>query len=468
MHPRPVLFAAGSYVAVTLCAASAAAQTVSPILNPYFPDRIVNGQVQTNLRPQNLTPEGINYTDCVEDMSLRFSVSLSGFTGAQNMQIWATVAGDCTQNIDRGAAGSAAATCWLVSEGLTGPIIATPTSYQFTIRVQDLIGPQNHPPFPATLVNDQTVAACSQQPSFIGVPINIYFVPLDTTQTLSGTAWEYTLYTDTVGPPAPTGVSDSVGDSLFNVTWTANADADTTGYDVFIDPIPGQPAGQTSLPLPEPTLVCPDTGATQPTDASLADGSLDAQDEAGATDAASSTLPQAGACYFITVSSPGATGGTNGCSDPLLAQGIVQDSGAAVVTTVDEAGDDSGSIVSGVGGISTIPTANLVGVSSATLETVADKSAGQFNITGLQNGALYTVVVAAVDGYGNVGPPSTEVCDTPSPTQDFFKTYKSDGGGAGGGFCALDAAGAPVPSLAGAGLVVSLAALLRRRKRSGR
>jgi hypothetical protein len=156
--------------------------------------------------------------------------------------------------------------------------------------------------------------------------------------------------------------------------------------------------------------------------------------------------------------------------DPLLASSIVQDGGTTVVPTTDDAGDagDEAGTIEGNGGISTISTNNLVNAGNGTGITVADKAAGQFTITGLKNQTNYTVVVAAVDAYGNVGPASNEVCDFPAPTQDFWKTYKADGGGAGGGYCALDAAGAPVSSLAGAAFLVSGVAMLRRRRRRTR
>jgi hypothetical protein len=74
------------------------------------------------------------------------------------------------------------------------------------------------------------------------------------------------------------------------------------------------------------------------------------------------------------------------------------------------------------------------------------------------------VVVASVDGTGNVGPPSPEVCDYPAPVKDFWQVYEQDGGGAGG-FCALESIGAGGQSLAGVGIVFGIAAIARRRRR---
>jgi hypothetical protein len=71
-----------------------------------------------------------------------------------------------------------------------------------------------------------------------------------------------------------------------------------------------------------------------------------------------------------------------------------------------------------------------------------------------------------VDGTGNVGPPSSEVCDYPAPVKDFWQNYEQDGGGAGG-FCALETAGTGGSSLAGVAGVFALAAMARRRRRNG-
>jgi hypothetical protein len=457
MRVRSFSFAAACLVVATACAREARAQAVSQTAALY-PDRFVNGQdVGVSTRPQNLNPLGISFADCAADMGLRFSVSLSGFNGSQHVEVWASKSSQCTNPTDRGI--GAVPVCWQLDSFIPPPNIAQ-TVLLGPYRVQNIVGPQNSPPNPVVLVKNENASACLQQLTFLAVQMNINFVPVDSSGNLSGTQYTYQLNTDLVGPPAPSGVSENVGDTLMNVTWTANSDSDTTGYDIFIDPIPGQEGAEASVALPEPILVCPDTGAA---------GIVDAADDSG-LEASTSTPTDAG-CFFVNVGGTGeSVDGATVCNDSILASSIVQDggTGALTTTTVDDAGDEAGTIESGNGGISTIPTQFLVNGGNGTGVTVADKSAGQFTISGLQNGTTYTVVVAAVDAYGNVGPSSSEVCDFPAPTQDFWRTYKADGGGAGGGFCALEAAGAPVPSLAGAAFLVSGAALVRRRKRRTR
>jgi MYXO-CTERM domain-containing protein len=98
--------------------------------------------------------------------------------------------------------------------------------------------------------------------------------------------------------------------------------------------------------------------------------------------------------------------------------------------------------------------------------TVSGETDSTYTVSGLEDKVTYNFVIAAVDNSGNIGPPSTENCATPAPINDFWKIYREDGGQAGGGFCALEAAGAPAGStiaFAGAGAFV-LAAVRRRRR----
>jgi hypothetical protein len=475
--------ALGSLLGVLFVPAVAAAQTtsgatVSATSNQY-PDR------SQPLRAQNLTPQGVSYADCMADMTLTFHVLVSGFDGSENLQIWASKSSDCQSTTDRGL-GATAALCWLLPGGFTAQPYSSTQELNFTLRVQDIMAWQNAPPFPPAY-HQAGPEACTAQATFTPVPININFLPLDSNNyNVKGTFYQYTLGTDTVGPPAPQIQNDSVGHTLFNVYWNVNTDTDTTGYDVFIDPIPGKeivpdggsggscPSDSGTPPpvVPEASVVtvCPDTGSPAPPvtdsggDGSSGEGGGDGSTEAstGAPDAATST--DAG-CYTYThggtpVSSHGYT-----CNSTVLASGFTQDAGASSVVQYDDAGNlIEGGTVEGAGGISTIPDANRVPGNNP---TVSDKSRGNYQITGLVDCVTYNVVVAAVDGYGNVGPPSSQVCDFPAPVQDFWQTYKADGGAAGG-FCSLEAVGAGGTSLAGVATLIGLAGIVRRQRRKSR
>ncbi|MGA7118745.1 MAG: hypothetical protein WBY94_01540, partial [Polyangiaceae bacterium] len=440
-------------------------------------------------RPINLTPQGINYDDCVADMVLSFNLVLSGFDGAENLQVWASKSSDCTQPADRGVQGSAAATCWPVAfeYWLTGPIY-TEMILPFQVRVQDLVGLQNAPLTPPLTYQAQGPAACNSQSSFAAVPLTINFVPVDSNGSYAGIAYHFRQQTDLVGPPAPSGVSLVVGDTLLLATWSLNPDSDTSGYDVFIDPIPGHESMLSGIP-DATSLVCPDTGAAASPEAEGGDsgdgspsdtgndtgdnGSAERGDDGSAdagvdADAGIPSAPADAGCYSVNVG--GINGAAGTCSSVVLTSAIVQDSGVAVaIESLDDAGNliDSGTSTTVSGGISTIPVANLVGSTNGGV-TVPDRSTGSYTIRGLKNNITYNVAIAAVDAFGNIGPPSTENCNAPAPIADFWKIYRDDGGRTGGGLCSLETIGAQVPSPTGILLFGGSGALLIRRRSARR
>jgi hypothetical protein len=164
------------------------------------------------------------------------------------------------------------------------------------------------------------------------------------------------------------------------------------------------------------------------------------------------------------------------CADSLLTSGVTLTDGGSVATPAPTTFDDAGNVIESDaattstvgGGIWTPPTGHVLSPDPTLGITASGENVSTHTVTGLKNGVQYDVVVAAVDTYGNVGPPSSPpVCATPMPVNDFWKIYRTDGGGAGGGFCALEAVGAPVTSsvaFAGAGALV-IAGLRRRRSK---
>jgi hypothetical protein len=509
---------AAHLVAGVASAQTAGTATVAQNPGQIAPLRLLNG-VPQNPRPLNLNPTGVNYSDCIQDMTLQFSVLVSGFGigSTQNLEVWATASGDCTTTTGRGI--GQIPLCWLVSGGTPSLVQTTSSAELYNVRVQDLVGSENTVP-PAGTFAHRDATACSQQASFAGVSLTIYFVPVDPQGNLAGTAYSYALTADLVGPPAPTGSDPTTGgptisdgDTLMKVNWTPNIDSDTAGYDVYIDPIPGQGTATDSSTTNTsvPTLVCSDTGTTVVVttadattaafvDASqgLPEASFDATTMDGMSDvvATSSDASQGtaeasfddapfdaaptpvltivdGGCHLENRGGTGSLLGAGGstCGSTILARGVVQDSGTVTTTqTVDDAGNaiEGGTVVTPGGGISMIPSANLVGINTGSGETVSDKSIASYTITGLLNGPnhVYNVVVAAVDGSGNIGPPSIEACDYPAPVNDFWKLYKEGGGQAGGSFCALEVIGQPVglPIVALTFGAAAFATARRRRK----
>jgi hypothetical protein len=464
--------------AIALVSSVARAQTAGPTvsMNPLaqFPDRILHyGTAQQkdlmtqSTRPAGLNPDGINYDDCINDMALEYSVYLSGFSG-QSLEVWVSTSGDCFPDTARGNPGPP--TCWLVASQVINQQASS--AYNFVVRVQDLVGSQQVVPNPP-VYTPRDSSACQSQPTESSATFTVYFVPVSGV-TAGGTEYQQQIVADLVGPSAPLGVSIADGDTLFVVNWTANTDADTAGYDVFIDPIPGSgDAASAAIGSQTTVLECPDASSSSSTDV------LDA-DTAEASDATVASTPEAG-CHLVNIGPTAPAPGSTTCGSGVLQSANVQDGGAIAVSddaateTFDEAGNLITTTTTGDVGICTIPCQYLVGTSctygqpvytSINNPTLASEGNGSYTIKGLTNGTTYNVVVAAVDSSGNVGPPSPEVCDYPAPVNDFFKNYRTDGGAGGGGFCALEAVGLPVGS-AGAfiGLGAGFLATLRRRRR---
>lgn len=390
---------------------------------------------------------------------MQFSVSVSGFSPdtPTDIQIWATTSGgDCSADAARGY-GGVGAQCWPLPGGRQSVDQVSARTIQFMVRVQDIIGPQNAPPNPPVYTR-RGPEACTSQTSSSSEKFFVDFIPVQNGNTFAsgGSMYSYPLPVDLVGPPAPAGVHDGAGDTLLTLSWVPNDDTDTIGYDVFMTPIRGQEhSAPDALPLPEPVLACPDAGRSSAEDASATDAAATGA-IADATSAAPVSLDAA--CHYVTVGGGGS--GVAACGNPILESAVIQP-GVEGTSIADDAGEGGATITPGSAGISTVPQEYLVGASSGL--TVSDESAGSYPMTGLKNGVTYTMVVAAVDSFGNIGPPSTEQCDSPAPVDDFWNEYKHDQGGAGG-FCALGAVGGSTPSMAGVALAVAVAAVARRRR----
>jgi hypothetical protein len=171
---------------------------------------------------------------------------------------------------------------------------------------------------------------------------------------------------------------------------------------------------------------------------------------------------------------------------------MVVDSGVAPIE--DDSGDDAavesetvdGSVITGVGGLATIPCQYAIGVGcpsgspvyTAQSTTITGEINASYTIKGLTDGVTYAVAVAAVDNSGNPGPPSAQsptTCNYPAPVNDFYALYRGAGGQAGGGFCALQggtkldaSSGSPVSSTIALGTLGAAAIAVGRRRRRRR
>jgi hypothetical protein len=461
--PRLRLLLVFAAVVLAMTCAPAAARAQSILGN--IPDRITTqGDLGETTRPDNQNPLGISYADCVADMTLRFTVQLSGFGGQASLQVWASLGSGCVAPQDRGLDGGTAV-CWGVNPGILDPTIPTQLTTNVDVRVQDLVGWQSTSPLPSPAMTPprKGTEACTAQQSYPAVPMVINFLAIDDSGNPVGTPYQYSIQTDLVGPPPPV-LCETVGDTIYNLQWTPNPDTDTVGYGVYIDPIPGQ----------EPR----DAGRVDAGTIALCD---EAGDEASASDdggcatlALGSMPPDSGSCGSavseLTCNDSNLVGSITptiiadaGTPTPADAgDGGTADAGTADTGAADGGGD--GGVVEGPGGISTVSTAYLYQPTTDASSITVSGSTSSYTIQGLVDYVTYTVVVSAVDGMGNVGPPSAEVCDYPAPVQDFWQVYEADGGGKGG-YCALETVGVGGPSLAGVAGVFVVAGFVRRRRK---
>jgi hypothetical protein len=421
-----------------------------------IPQRVSDGQVPLPDHPGNpaIAVNYVNRSDCVNDELLQITVGIAA-QSSNSIQVWAG-SSDCSQLAARTVATQ---TCWPVMN----PVPATTNPMILTIRARDIAAfinsgtsgtkPSSYTPQSPT-VSDLTTCdnAQTQDPAS---PISLYIFVADTASNVCGKAIAYGMTVDLLAGSASGTPTASAGDGQIYVNIPSTSDPDIKGWNVYTDPPPG--GGAAALPDAAPLPICDaaaaaDTGAV---DTGVVDaGDLDATDEgleAGTGSSSGGTQTSCtGAPLVDGGSAPSASTDTT-CSSAILING-------GGTTTTTEAGTTSSG-----GKVVDIPSKYL-GVSVGNTSTKA-------TISGLTNNVTYTVAIAATDAAGNVGPLTVVsgcgVYTTPNPVSDFWTAYVKDGGGAGGGFCQLEAAGAPAGSVAlGAMFGAAMIGMLRRRRRS--
>jgi len=450
----PLRLAAATLAGALLLVPSVAmAQPPTIAASAQYPDRIVGSSDQgttSTSRGTQFDQYGISYLDCAGGMSLRFTLDVENFSPDETLQIWGSVSPtDCTQV----AARTGTPTCWLLAPPLTNVGSGTQA---FDVNVWDLVGNQL-----SSLASSRTASytpldssACLAQSGPAAVPMYIFFMPVDSSNNVVGgsTLYRYQITTDLVAPAPPAVQPLTVADTVLTVNWTASADTDTLGYDVFMYPAAGAVSDAQAGPVADGPLV-------ECTDASTGDDESDCY-----TTGTGGAFYDAGAggCPVVPASF------TSASIYPALPQTTStsgDDAGDEASTAVEASTTDSGttSTSSGQAGIGTVPAQFLV--PSQTVPTVYGATNGSLQVSNLIDGTHYEFVVSAVDAEGNVGPPSSPVCDFPDTTTDFFQSYRRDGGDAGGG-CALDPQRLTGVGAGIAGLGLLLVGAARRRRRS--
>ncbi|MBV9947363.1 MAG: hypothetical protein JOZ69_10980, partial [Myxococcales bacterium] len=219
--------------------AGAPSISVSQQINP---NRVLPDGTTPPARQQNQNPLGINYQDCISDLSLHFNLLAANLDGSQIIQIWAGTS-DCSSDVSRGIGG--VATCWKLGS-LAGFIAgAAPIPLpDISVRAQDIVAHQGETP-PPTVYTAAGPDACTKQTVDTAQSITVFVLALDSEShaIANSLVYSYQFRTDLVGPPPPTGLSIADGDTLLQVSWTATSEADTAGYNLYIDPFPGQENG---------------------------------------------------------------------------------------------------------------------------------------------------------------------------------------------------------------------------------
>ncbi len=265
---------------------------------------------------------------------------------------------------------------------------------------------------------------------------------------------------DLIGPSPPPGVRAGAGEEMLVVSWTRSSQVDIAGYRLYCDP---SPRGSMDAGTSSRLMAAPSGGF----------GGLATGGSGGLTDTggAGGLIGTGGTFGGAAGVGTGGVPGIGGSGVTAGAGGTLGDAGSAgaVGPGPGPSGDaGSGATSSGQScSASSVLTPGAVPTTALEGHRCGSASSGiadNADATGLTNGILYTVAVAAVDRMGNVGPLSSLGCAVPKEVTDFFEAYREAGGEGGGGFCSAGGAAQPALSLLfGGGL---LTYIWRRRRRA--
>lgn len=408
--PRASAQSAGK---IALGAAYAGQQT------PSLPRADSDGK-EIRKRAQNLTPDGISFQDCIDNVRIRYPLTMNSPQGNDHVEVWAALSSnDCSGQTARQE--GANKVCWRLYGGQNVPL---QVNQNVDIPVREILaGAKNA----SSLYDATTEDACGAVDLTTITVQFLYFSAGDTAS--PSDKLSIAVQADTIGPTAPSGLDVLPGNQRIHVSWDAYGEGGVvslTGVNVYCD-LPSATAA---------TNTC-EAGSTSDEDAET-EGDAETEEDAGSEeDAASEELDaSADAC---TPSTGGSCASSN----------FVTSSGSSVIPDAEfnskyKCGD---------------------GVTGNTATSVV---ADRFQGAPLENGKTYVVSVAATDAFGNVGPLSSPVCDYPEETNDFWENYKRAGGGAGGGYCSVDGVGLPMgsASVLAIAATTALSVIGRRRRRS--
>jgi hypothetical protein len=446
-----VAFFAALAVLIPLTARAQNCPNVSISVNSLVPRYYPGADTTANLfpvRPQNLNPTWINYSDCKSDINLEFTLLISGLPCTDTIQVWAGTV-DCTQVAAR-QADSGQTHCWPVTVQGAFTMASTSTG---NLRAQDIVQfiTNAEPPETYTRAGPK---ACQSQDAPGSVALGLYFMAIEPDgQTVDGTSAEYDMGADLLGPYPPSSVTAGVGENLIVVNWTPATDSTIQGFNIYCQ-AQGMVGAEGAPVMPqEASVICPG-GATM-TDAA-GDATLMSSDSG---------------CHSVNLLDAGGSGGQACVSSVLVDEFQLGTTSSitdgAIAPIIDSSTGTDGAPIAGTAvGISDIAPSFLCGQVGG--NTTSSYVVTNFSDGGppIMDGTEYAVGVAAFDGTGNTGILGPLSCVIPAKVKDFWTEYTSAGGLAGGGFCALQGPGMPVSgSLMGIGMGVTALAFARRRRR---
>lgn len=443
--------------------------------------------VTQNQRPENLNPWGISFSDCQADMRLDFPLTLANFSDAEDaaVEVWAGFV-DCSVDANRYAESAGVShPCWQVTAKTSTQVAgSSPLALTVSVYARDVLRYEQPPTQsgqgqtydPSYHSSSSGPLACTVQTSDAAVPINLYFLALNSVQQSRGQPGCYVLGTDLVGPPPPPQVTVQSGDTLLSVSWTSPGnDPDVVGFDVWSDPPAGGAKSSSSIAgcgcsIAPGAKARSDDTVDIVDDAEITPSIVDGAAADGADDAESDGASERDGNVDASVDATAGDGGDGGGSSDAATQSDAANLGdAGAKSDGGDAATDGAvclsdtltgySTVVGNGGISQI---NATYLADSFANTTPPTSSSPLTLTGMKNGENYAVVVTSTDAYANDGPASAPSCAVPQAVSDFWQTYEGDngsvatcafGGGAGGA--------AVIPGL----LLATAAALLRRRAR---
>src|ERR1700733_15307447 len=187
-----------------------------------------SGASEGDARALEFDPTGINYSDCIANIDLAFSVEISNPPTGEQLQVWAgpwansPTSGPCVFS------GSRQTDCWPVTSTSITPEATTPVS----VRAQDIV---NQAAAGTAKYAAANATACKAQATPGVTQLGIYFMFLAADGSVDGTAGVYQLQVDTLGPFAPANVVLTIGDGNGTVSWTPPDDPSGSilGYYVY-------------------------------------------------------------------------------------------------------------------------------------------------------------------------------------------------------------------------------------------